>query len=413
MVHVRVLVLCWKRDNYHRMRIILYSGKGGVGKTSISAATGLELARRGYRTLVMSVDPAHSLSDCFDLEKPLMDHEAGQLVSVAKNLWIQEVDVQEEITRHWDSVYGYVSALLNVSGLEKTLAEELAIFPGMEEVSSLLYVNQYAREKSFDVIILDCAPTGESLRFVSIPTTLEWYMSKIFKVERRVARMVRPVLNAMTSVPLPEEDYFQNLQDLHGKLEGIDKLLADPKVTTIRLVTNPEKMVLKETQRAFTFFCLYGLTVDAVIVNRILPTDVRDAFFSAWRETQERWVEAIEEFFEPVPVWRLPLFQDEVLGAERLRKLAKELFGNRDPAACFFHEAPYRFRKVGADYHLHLRLPFVAGKDVNLHKKLDELVIRVGSVKRHVSLPPRMARLEPVSARVKEGELVVVLARNH
>jgi len=162
------------------MRIILYTGKGGVGKTSISAATGLELAGRGYRTLVMSVDPAHSLSDAFDLEKRLMDHEAGKLVNISKNLWIQEVDVQEEISRHWDSVYAYVSALLNVSGLEQTLAEELAIFPGMEEVSSLLYVNQYVREKAFDVMLLDCAPTGESLRFVSIPTTLEWYMSKLF-----------------------------------------------------------------------------------------------------------------------------------------------------------------------------------------------------------------------------------------
>ena len=395
------------------MRIILYSGKGGVGKTSVSAATGLELARRGRRTLVMSVDPAHSLSDCFDLERSLMDHEAGRAVNVAKNLWIQEVDVQEEISRHWEAVYGYVAGLLNVSGLEQTLAEELAIFPGMEEVSSLLYVNQYVREKTFDVILLDCAPTGESLRFVSIPTTLEWYMSKIFKVERRVAKMVRPMLSTFTSVPLPEENYFDNLQDLHRKLEGIDRLLADPEVTTVRLVTNPEKMVLKETQRAFTFFCLYGLTVDAVIVNRILPSGVSDSFFSAWRETQERWIQAIEEFFSPVEVWRVPLFRDEVLGTERLRALSKALFAGRDPAQSFYHEAPYRFRKVDGTYQLHLRLPFVSGKDINLHKKLDELVIRIGPVKRHVSLPQRMARLEPLSARVKDGELVVVLGRNH
>ncbi|HEY6292867.1 MAG TPA: TRC40/GET3/ArsA family transport-energizing ATPase [Terriglobia bacterium] len=394
------------------MRIILYSGKGGVGKTSISAATGLELARRGYRTLVMSVDPAHSLSDCFDLEKSLMDHEGGRALSVTKNLWIQEVDVQEEIGRHWDAVYGYVAGLLNVSGLEQTLAEELAIFPGMEEVSSLLYVNQYVREKTFDVILLDCAPTGESLRFVSIPTTLEWYMSKIFKVERGVAKIVRPMLNSFSSVPLPQESYFDNLQELHHKLEGIDKLLADPKVTTVRLVTNPEKMVLKETQRAFTFFCLYGLTVDAVIVNRILPAGLQDSFFSAWRETQERWTQAIEEFFAPVKVWRVPLFQDEVLGTERLRALARTLFADRDPSERFYHEAPYRFRKSDGNYQLRLRLPFVSGKDVSLHKYLDELIIRIGPVKRHVALPQRMAQLEPLSARVTDGELVVVLGRN-
>jgi arsenite-transporting ATPase len=395
------------------MRIILYTGKGGVGKTSISAATGLELARRGYRTLVMSIDPAHSLSDAFDLEKRLMDHEAGKLVNVSKNLWIQEVDVQEEIARHWDSVYGYVSALLNVSGLEQTLAEELAIFPGMEEVSSLLYVNQYVREKAFDVMLLDCAPTGESLRFVSIPTTLEWYMSKLFKVERRVMRVVRPMLNTVAGVPLPQEEYFQNLESLHHKLAGIDQLMADPKVTTVRLVTNPEKVVLKETQRAFTYFCLFGLTIDAVIVNRILPDKIRDTFFDSWKDTQERWTHSLEEFFAPVPVWRVPLFEDEVLGAERLKQLGKALYGDQDPARRFFNESPYRFRKVNGKYQLHLKLPFVSSDDINLHKKMDELIIRVGSVKRHVSLPQRMARCEPLSARVQDGELIVVLGRNN
>ncbi len=395
------------------MRIILYTGKGGVGKTSISAATGLELARRGYRTLVMSVDPAHSLSDAFDLDQPLMDHEAGRQVNVVKNLWIQEVDVQEEISRHWDSVYGYVSALLNISGLEQTVAEELAIFPGMEEVSSLLYVNEYVREKSFDIVLLDCAPTGESLRFVSIPTTLEWYMSKIFKLERRVAKIVRPMLSTFTSVPLPQEEYFENLQELHRKLAGIDKLLADPKITTVRLVTQPEKVVLKETQRAFTYFCLFGLTVDAVIVNRILPAEVRDSFFSAWKGTQERWIQSIEEFFAPVPVWRVPLFNDEVLGVERLKQLGRALYGNQDPAKRFYLEAPYRFQKVDGNYQLRLRLPFVSSEEIDLYKKLDELIIRVGSIKRHVSLPQRIRHCEPLSAQIKDGELVVLLGRNN
>jgi arsenite-transporting ATPase len=361
----------------------------------------------------MSIDPAHSLSDAFDLEKRLMDHEAGQLVNISKNLWIQEVDVQEEISRHWNSVYAYVSGLLNVSGLEQTLAEELAIFPGMEEVSSLLYVNQYVREKQFDVMLLDCAPTGESLRFVSIPTTLEWYMSKLFKIERRVMKVVRPMIGTVAGVPLPQEEYFENLESLHRKLAGIDQLLADPKITTVRLVTNPEKVVLKETQRAFTYFCLFGLTIDAVIVNRILPDKVRDSFFNSWRDTQERWTQSIEEFFAPVPVWRVPLFEDEVLGTERLRKLGRALYGDLDPSKRFFNESPYRFRKVNGKYELHLKLPFVSSDDINLHKKLDELIIRVGGVKRHVSLPQRIAHCEPLSARVQDGELVVVLGRNN
>jgi arsenite-transporting ATPase len=274
-------------------------------------------------------------------------------------------------------------------------------------------VNQYVREKTFDVMLLDCAPTGESLRFVSIPTTLEWYMSKIFKLERRVAKMVRPMLGTFTSVPMPQEEYFENLQDLHRKLSGIDKLLANPKITTVRLVTNPEKVVLKETQRAFTYFCLFGLTVDAVIVNRILPEEVHDRFFAAWKDTQERWVQSVEEFFAPVPVWRVPLFQDEVLGIDRLMPLGKALYRDQDPAKCFFNEPPYRFRKIDGNYHLALRLPFVSSDDINLYKKYDELIIRVGGLKRFVSLPQRMTHCEPLSARVKDGELIVVLGRSN
>ena len=331
---------------------------------------------------------------------------------MTKNLWIQEVDVQEEIGRHWDAVYGYVAGLLHISGLEQTLAEELAIFPGMEEVSSLLYVNQYVREKTFDVILLDCAPTGESLRLSASPLPSSGTCPRSSRWSAGWPRSSGPCSTASRSVPLPQESYFDNLQDLHRKLEGIDKLLADPKITTVRLVTNPEKMVLKETQRAFTFFCLYGLTVDAVIINRILPAGLQDSFFSAWRETQERWTQAIEEFFAPVPVWRVPLFQDEVLGTERLRALAKTLFAGRDPSERFYHEAPYRFRKSDGNYQLRLRLPFVSSKDVSLHKYLDELIIRIGPIKRHVSLPQRMAQFEPLSARVTDGELVVVLGRN-
>jgi arsenite-transporting ATPase len=219
------------------------------------------------------------------------------------------------------------------------------------------------------------------------------------------------MISTFSGVPIPEEAYFENLQTLHSKLAGIDQLMTNPKITTVRLVTNPEKVVLKETQRAFTFFCLYGLTVDAVIVNRILPTEIHDKFFDAWRGTQERWVQNIEDFFAPVPVWRLPLFEDEVVGVERLKRLGRELYGSRDPSKIFFDEAPYRFRKADGKYYLHLRLPFVSSNDIQLFKKQDELIIRLGSIKRHVSLPPRMARCEPLGARISGGELIVTLGR--
>jgi len=389
------------------MRIILYTGKGGVGKTSIAAATGLELARLGYKTLVMSVDPAHSLSDSFDLEKGLMDREEGQAVKIRQNLWMQEVDVQEEIVRYWDAIYSYITVLLRTSGLEDVVAEELAIFPGMEEVCSLLYINQYVRENRFDVILLDCAPTGESLRFISIPTALDWYMNKIFKLERRVVKMVRPMISAVSKMPLPDEQYFQNVEDLHHKLQGIDRILVNPKTTTVRLVTNPEKVVLKETQRAFTYFCLYGMTVDAVIVNRILPGRVEDQFFARWKNTQERYVTVIEEFFAPVPIWKLPLFEDEVLGTQSLERLGRELYHGKDPAKVYFDETPYRFRKADGNYQLRMRLPFIESAEVQLFKRFDELIVRIGNFSRHVSLPQALTHVEPQGARIEQGSLII------
>lgn len=390
-----------------RMRIILFAGKGGVGKTSVSAATGLELARRGCRTLVMSVDPAHSLSDSFDLDRRLLDRSQGRLTRIRNNLWIQEVEIQEEIQRHWREVHGYISSLLNVSGLNEILAEELAIFPGMEEVSSLMYVNQYLRDNRFDVILLDCAPTGESLRFISMPTTLEWYMNKIFTVQRGVARMVRPMLSTFTSIPLPGDDYFANLESLYEKLRGVDRVLVDSNRTTVRLVTNPEKVVLRETQRAFMYFSLYGMTIDAVIVNRILPREVRDDFFAGWKNLHQRYVASVEDMFAPVPIWKLPLFDSEILGVRELDRLAKTLYGSRDPLGVHYHEAPYKFSKVNGTYQVRLKLPFAGSEDVDLYQRFDELIVRVGSYKRHVALPQRLANRAPSSARIQGSELVI------
>ena len=237
------------------MRIILCAGKGGVGKTSISAATGLVAAQRGIKTLVMSLDPAHSLSDSFDLDRELMDRNKGIPLQIDNNLWIQEVDIQYEIERNWKEIYYYITLLFNITGMDNVVSEELAIIPGMEELSSLLYINQYIRyinqyirDNEFDAIILDCAPTGESIRFLSIPTGLDWYMRKIFKIDRQLTKIARPLAKTIYSFPLPEDNYFDTVQSLHQKLQGIEKVLTDPLVTTVRLVTNPEKIVIKETR---------------------------------------------------------------------------------------------------------------------------------------------------------------------
>src|SRR6202140_4629877 len=230
------------------MRILLFSGKGGVGKTSLAAATGLQLSRLGYRTLVMSVDPAHSLADAFDLETSLFHSSTGDPYPIDERLAIHEVNIQREIKRHWREISAYVISVLRPPGISDVEAEELAILPGMEELSAMMYVNQFRREQRYDVIILDCAPTAESMRFVSMPTTLEWYMKHVFPFQRGLLKAVRPVANRLSPVELPPDNYFANIQHLFGRLDGIADLLEDSKITSVRLVTNPEKMVLRETQ---------------------------------------------------------------------------------------------------------------------------------------------------------------------
>jgi arsenite-transporting ATPase len=390
------------------MRILLFSGKGGVGKTSLAAATGLELSRLGYRTLVMSVDPAHSLADAFDLETELFHGKTGDPYTINERLAIHEVNIQKEIKRHWREISSYVVSVLRTTGISDVEAEELAILPGMEELSAMMYVNQFRREGRYDAIILDCAPTAESMRFVSMPTTLEWYMKHIFAFQRGLLKAVRPIANRVAPFELPSDDYFGNIQDLFGRLAGIDELLEDPQITSVRLVTNPERMVLRETQRAFVYFSLHGLAVDGILVNRVLPLEVTDAYFQEWQASQARILEEIDAYFAPVPVKRIPLFTHEVLGRERLEELARALYaGGEDPAAIGRTEAPYTFAKRDGHYEVRLQLPFAAKGEVGLFKKGDELVVEIGTLRRHIGLPTSMAGLSPSRAKLENRILTV------
>jgi len=390
------------------MRILLFSGKGGVGKTSLAAATGLQLSRLGYRTLVMSVDPAHSLADAFDLQTGLFQGVANDPYPISENLSIHEVNIQKEIKRHWREISAYVISVLRTTGISDVEAEELAILPGMEELSAMMYVNQFRREETYDVIVLDCAPTAESMRFVSMPTTLEWYMKHIFPFQRGLIKAVRPIANRVSPVQLPSDNYFANIQDLFKRLDGIDVLLSDAKTTSVRLVTNPERMVLRETQRAFVYFSLHGLSVDGVIVNRVLPLAVKDAWFEHWRASQAKVLKEIDEYFAPVAVKRVPLFTDEVVGKERLQDLAAALYTAReDPAAIRRTEAPFTFAKRNGHYEVRLRLPFAAKGDVGLFKKGDELVVEIGTLRRHIGLPTSMASLMPARATLQNKILTV------
>ena len=391
------------------MRIVLFAGKGGVGKTSIAAASGVACAQKGLKTIIMSLDAAHSLVDSFDLDKTLMDKNRGKPIRVAKNLSIQEVDVQEEIKKNWGEVHKYITSLLNISGIDEVLAEELAILPGMEEISSLLYINRYVAQKRFDVILLDCAPTGESIRFISIPTSLEWYMKKLFDVERRIVKVARPITRRLYAVPLPEDEYFATIQRLFDRLEGIDRILSDANVTTVRLITNPEKIILKETQRAYMYFSLYKMCVDAVVINRIIPDAVNDKYFAAWKETQNRYVKKTEQLFAPIPILKVPMLSNQVVGRAELAKLSKEIYGPLSPEQILYTDTPYTFRKVEEDYFLDIKIPFLAKQEVELSKRNEELIVRIGGFKRHVLLPRNIAARNPSGARVERDKIVIKL----
>jgi arsenite-transporting ATPase len=301
-----------------------------------------------------------------------------------------------------------VSSVLRTTGISGVEAEELAILPGMEELSAMMYINQYRREQRYDVIVLDAAPTAESLRFISMPTTLDWYMKHIFPFQRNLLKAVRPIANRVAPFDLPTDSYFVNIRNLFDKLEGVDDLLEDPQTTSVRLVTNPEKMVLRETQRAFVYFSLHGLTVDTVIVNRVLPPDVRDSWFSEWHASQEKVLKEIEEYFAPVPVKRVPLFAHEVLGKQRLEDLARILYpGDDDPSAVTRTERPYHFGKGNGVYEVRVQLPFATKGEIGLFKKGDELVVEVGTFRRHIGLPRSMAALQPGRARLENRILTV------
>lgn len=387
------------------MRILLYAGKGGVGKTCVAGATGIITARTGLKTLVMSLDPAHSLSDAFDLDRSLMDKNRGQPIQAGENLWVQELDVHEEISKHWREVHSYLSLLLNTSGIDDVLAEELAILPGMEEINALLYINKYVREQLYDLIILDCAPTAESMRFISMPTALEWYMKKVFRLERKIFAYVRPVARRMVDIPLPEDKYFANIERLYNHLQGMDRLLSNPETTSVRLVTNPEKMVLRETQRAFMFFSLHQMTIDAIIMNRVFPSGRDSDYLKVWGRSQQEYLDLAETYFHPLPIFKAPLHESEILGYQKLLNFGEDLYEGKDPTQIFSRHRTYEFLKENGRNLVKLYLPFASKEEVELSKVGDELIIRIGNFKKNIVLPRAYARLEPQRARLEENHL--------
>jgi arsenite-transporting ATPase len=389
------------------MRILLYTGKGGVGKTSISAATALRCAELGYRTAVLSTDPAHSLGDSFDRRI------GNQLVELAPNLWGQEIDLLNQMDQYWGTVQGYLNALFAWQGMDSLVAEETAVLPGMEELASLMQITALADSGNYDVIIIDAAPTGSTLQLLSFPDVARWYIEKIFPFQRKTVQLARPVMRRMTDMPLPDDSIFDSIEELVVILERMSQLLSDGAVSSVRVVLNPEKMVVKEAQRAYTYLNLYGYTVDAVVCNRVFPRDLTDSYFDIWKSAQAQNLELVHECFQPLPIFEVPLFDQEVTGLEMLRRMSSTVFGPAtiqggagDPTRQFYIGKSQEIFRRDGQYVLSLPLPLVERSDVQLHRSVfDELVIRIGNWKRNVALPLGLAKLDIVSAKYEGDRL--------
>ena len=383
-----------------RPRTILYTGKGGVGKTSVAACTARRCAAAGHRTLVISTDPAHSLSESLAAEL------GSEPLQVADHLWGQEVKAQEEMERHWSGVQEWLGELLQERGVDRISAEELTVPPGMDELFSLLRLQAHNESGDWDAIIVDCAPTGETLRLLAFPDVARWWIEKVFPFEKQILAAARPIARSLLDISLPSSAVFADMQRLSQNLIAMNEILRDRRRCTIRLVMNPDRMVIGEAMRTFTYLNLYGYLTDAVIVNRLFPAGVGE-YFAAWRRLQEEHLELVHSAFAPVPVLCAPYFEQEVVGTAMLDRLADALFDQRDPAAVLYDTITQELEVSEHGARLRLALPFASKGDITLKKIGLELIVGVGGQKRTIMLPPALAAFRPSAATFEDGTLEV------
>ncbi|WP_449257633.1 ArsA family ATPase [Chlorobium limicola] len=389
------------------MRNIVFTGKGGVGKTSIAAATAVKAASMGYRTLVISTDPAHSLGDSFDIEL------GPSPVKIAENLYGQEVSVYGDLNLNWEIVREHFAHLMEVQGIQGIYVEEMGVLPGMEELFSLSYIKRYNESNEYDLLVVDCAPTGETLRLLSLPETFGWMLKLMRNLEKYVVKpVIRPLSKRVGKLHdlVPDTDVYDQVDHLFSSIEGIIELLSDSSKTTVRLVMNPEKMVIKESMRALTYLNLYGITVDQVVINRVFMDEVDGQYMKEWKEIQHRYIDQIETTFAPIPITKVPLFRREVLGLDMLKEVGEVVYGQKNPLDIFYHEEHVDIRKVSdGHYILRLRLPFVFDNrmEANVVQIGDSLTVRIGNYQKGVVLPVFLAGMRVAEAGYEEKWLKI------
>lgn len=382
------------------MRILLFTGKGGVGKSTIAAGTAALSAASGQRTLVLSTDPAHSLADAFGAPVGAEPTEVDEL------LFVQQVDAQLRFEQSWADIQKYLISVLDVVGVDRVAAEELTVLPGAEEVLALLELRLHATSGAWDVIVVDCAPTAETLRLLALPEALGWYMERVFPMQQRVMKALKPVLTKAAGVPMPGGSVFEAVERLHAELDEVQALLSGP-AASVRIVLTPESVVLAEARRSYTTLSLFGYRVDGVVANRVFPSQGADDWRAGWVLAQDAVLEQVAQSFAGLPVWRSQYRPSEPVGVEALRTLAAEVYDGADPLAATGGHGPFRVVRTDEGAVLHLALPNVSRAEVDLSRNGDELVVTVGSYRRLLTLPSGLARHRVAGARVEQGELRV------